>query len=115
LLSCEPDTLLEIGFGNARFLRQVAPHVKHAIGLDWALSPLARDLPANVTIVQADVVSAEVPAADLVCSSDVLEHFRPEDLDTVIGKLHRATLQLSRHRLLPNQQPLVRVRARSLA
>jgi hypothetical protein len=90
LLACEPSTLLEIGFGNARFLRQIAPKVSEAIGLDWAISPLANNLPSNVSLRCADVVTADLPSADLVCSADVLEHFRPEDIDGVVAKLHHA-------------------------
>jgi len=74
LMACRPETLLEIGFGNARFLRQIAPRVGSAIGLDWVISPLANDLPANVTLARADVVTADLPPADLICSADVLEH-----------------------------------------
>lgn len=90
LLSCRPETLIEVGFGNARFLRQVAPRVKLATGFDWAISPLAIDLPANVALHRADIVTADLPSADLVCSADVLEHFQPDDIDAVIGKMHRA-------------------------
>jgi len=90
LMSCNPETIVEVGCGNARFLRHIAPRVKSAIGLDWAISPLAVDLPANVKIERADVVGADLPKADLVCSADVLEHFSPQDIGDVLLKLHAA-------------------------
>jgi len=89
-LACNPKSVLEIGFGNARFLRAVAERVERVIGVDWVASSMAADLPSNIEIVVADVVHQDLPNVDLACSADVLEHFRPTDLDQVIGRLHIA-------------------------
>jgi hypothetical protein len=48
------------------------------------------DLPSNVSFVKLDAVKDNLPTADLVCSSDVLEHFHPNDIETVVRKLHNA-------------------------
>ncbi|MEZ5831288.1 MAG: class I SAM-dependent methyltransferase [Dongiaceae bacterium] len=90
VLACRPRTVVEIGCGNGRFLREIASCVEHVIGLDWAVSPIADTLPENVSLVQADVAKDAIPAADLVCSADVLEHFHPKDIKAVLAKLHAA-------------------------
>lgn len=83
-------TVVEIGCGNGRFLRAIAPHAARVIGVDWAHSPELFNLPANVSILHADVVSDAIPTGDLLCSADVLEHFAPRDVDGVVAKLARA-------------------------
>jgi len=45
------------------------------------------DLPDNVSVLRADVVTGAVPAGDVICSADVLEHFAPRDIDAVVSKL----------------------------
>jgi len=42
-----PRTIVEVGCGNGRFLRAVAPYAAQVIGVDWAHSPELVDLPAN--------------------------------------------------------------------
>jgi cyclopropane fatty-acyl-phospholipid synthase-like methyltransferase len=90
IVEARPRTLVEVGSGNGRFLRAVAPHVEHATGLDWATSPELLNLPPNVTVLRSDVVNADIPLADIVCSADVLEHFAPRQIDALVGKLVRA-------------------------
>jgi len=82
-----PRTIVEIGCGNGRFLRAVAPYAAQVIGVDWAHSPELVDLPDNVSVLRADVVTGAVPAGDVICSADVLEHFAPRDIDAVVSKL----------------------------
>jgi SAM-dependent methyltransferase len=84
------ETVVEVGCGNGRFLRAMAPHATRIIGIDWAQSPELENLPDNVEVRRVDVVSGEVPAADLVCSADVLEHFAPVDVLPLVAKLARA-------------------------
>ncbi len=81
------QTVIEIGCGNGRFLRAIAPHAAKVIGVDWAQSPELSNLPDNVELRRMDVVTAAIPAGDLICSADVLEHFAPRDVDGVIAKL----------------------------
>jgi SAM-dependent methyltransferase len=88
LLACAPKSVVEVGCGNARFLKAVAPHVETAIGLDWAVSPMIGALPDNVTVQRADVTKDDIPHADLICSGDVLEHFKPEVIKDVAARLH---------------------------
>jgi len=90
MLACGPKTIVEIGFGNGRFLRQVADKIDSGMGLDWAISPLSGGLPSNIEIRRSDVVNDPIPSADLICSADVLEHFNPNDIDSVVAKLHSA-------------------------
>jgi len=87
LKAISPRTVVEVGSGNGRFIRAVAPYVEHVIGIDWARSPELVDLPHNVDILQSDVVTAPIPSADLICSADVLEHLAPRVVDPVIAKL----------------------------
>jgi hypothetical protein len=90
VLHCAPKTILEIGCGNGRFARSVAERGPDVIASDWAASPMLRGLPSNVSFVKIDAVKDNLPTADLVCSSDVLEHFHPNDIETVVRKLHNA-------------------------
>ena len=82
-----PRTIVEIGCGNGRFLRAAAPYAAQVIGVDWAHSPELVDLPDNVTVLRANVATGAVPAGDVICSADVLEHFAPRDIDAVVSKL----------------------------
>jgi hypothetical protein len=82
-----PRTIVEIGCGNGRFLRAVAPYATQVIGVDWAHSPELVDLPDNVSVLRVNVVTGAVPAGDVICSADVLEHFAPRDIDAVVSKL----------------------------
>jgi SAM-dependent methyltransferase len=82
-----PRTVVEIGCGNGRFLRAMAPFAMQVIGVDWARSPELADLPDNVTVSRVDIVTGAIPAGDLICSADVLEHIAPRDVDTVVSKL----------------------------
>lgn len=90
VLSCRPTSLLEIGFGNGRFLRTAAERVERVIGVDWVASPIAKDMPENVELVIADATKQGLPSVDLACSADVLEHFAPENIDGVLARLHAA-------------------------
>jgi SAM-dependent methyltransferase len=85
-----PRSVVEIGCGNGRFLKEIAPLVEVAIGVDWARSPLMDDCPNNVKFHQANVVEDELPSGDLICSADVLEHFDPSCIKDVIKKVHFA-------------------------
>jgi len=87
LKSVAPRTIVEIGCGNGRFLRAMAPFVTQVIGVDWARSPELVDLPDNVTVLPLNVVTGAIPSGDLICSADVLEHFAPRDVDNVVSKL----------------------------
>ena len=82
--------IVEIGCGNGRFLRAAAAIAHEVVGLDFAASPALVDLPSNCRFIQRNVVSEPIPSAQLICSADVLEHFRLEDVIQVVGKLHRA-------------------------
>lgn len=82
-----PRTIVEIGCGNGRFLRAVAPYATQVIGVDWAHSPELVDLPDNVSVLRQNVATDAIPAGDLICSADVLEHFAPRDIDPVVSKL----------------------------
>ena len=80
-------TVIEIGCGNGRFLRAVAPHARKVIGIDWARSPELSNLPFNVDVLRLDVATTPIPSGDLICSADVLEHLAPRDVEPVVAKL----------------------------
>lgn len=86
LKSMEPRVVVEVGCGNGRFLRAMAPYASKVIGIDWAQSPELVDLPDNVAFVRSDVVRSAIPSGDIICSADVLEHFAPRDVDVVISR-----------------------------
>ena len=88
--SSNPSTVVEIGCGNGRFLRKIAPVVQNVIGLDWARAPQLAIIPNNVEFRTADVLKDEIPKSDLCVSADVLEHFEPNALPALIKKLHES-------------------------
>ena len=88
LKDCGARTIIEIGCGNGRFIRAASTIAEKIIGVDFAASPSLADLPRNVTFVQCNVVTDELPTGDLACSADVLEHFKREDIVDVVGKIH---------------------------
>ena len=81
-------TVLELGCGNGRFTSKAAETAAQVYGVDWARSPQFDDSPENVTFIQADALTATLPSADVACSGDVLEHFKPEDVPGLVKKLH---------------------------
>jgi len=83
-------TVLEFGCGNGRFTRQAASVASHVTAIDWARSPDFKDMPANVAFTQDSVLTAELPAVDMVCSGDVLEHFKKDDLARLLPRIHAA-------------------------
>ena len=87
ILSCNPTSLIELGFGNGQFLRRIAPEVASVIGIDWAISPHAKNLPKNVSLETEDIMQIELSKTDLFCSADVLEHFGHDQLEKLLPKL----------------------------
>ena len=87
ILSCNPNSLIELGFGNAQFLRNISNDVSQVMGIDWAISPHAKNLPENVSLKKADIMEIDLPETDLLCSADVLEHFDTNQLETLLPKL----------------------------
>lgn len=87
VLANNPKSILEIGCGNGLFAKAVAPFVDAVFAVDWARSPLLRELGENITFLQKDAITDPLPQADLVCSADVLEHFKPSDVPVLLRKL----------------------------
>lgn len=90
ILSISPQSILEVGCGNGRFLAAVSGCVDRVIGIDWARSPILDEVGASVTFEIADITRDELPKADVVCSADVLEHIAPHLLRSTVRRLHRA-------------------------
>lgn len=91
LAQSKPQTVLEIGTGNGRFASRIAARVPHVIALDWARAPGIDGLPTNVTFMQRSVLAGSLPPCDLACSADVLEHFTPADLRSLLPLLKEAS------------------------
>lgn len=87
VVAAQPRSVLEIGCGNGIATRQLAASIADVRALDWALSPMLVDLPPNVTFVQGDVRTQNLPPVDLVASADVLEHFPREELLPLVERL----------------------------
>jgi SAM-dependent methyltransferase len=84
------DSITEVGCGNGKFLRAIAPRAERVVGLDWALSNQLADLPPNVSVAKCNLLSDPISPAQLICSADVLEHMPPEAVGDVVAKLHAA-------------------------
>src|SRR4029453_16527658 len=64
--SVNSHTVVEIGCGNGRFLRAIAPRAAKVFGVDWAQSPELSNLPDNVELRRLDVITDTLPAGDLI-------------------------------------------------
>jgi SAM-dependent methyltransferase len=90
ILSIKPQSVLEVGCGNGRFLAEIKKNVPQAIGIDWARSPMLAKLGVAECFQPCDITKNELPRADLVCSADVLEHIAPDALMLTLERLDRA-------------------------
>ncbi len=81
------NEVCEIGCGNGMFLKVAAELASKAIGIDWARSPALDNLPSHVSFIQASVLETDLPKVDVICSGDVLEHFRESDLHVLVKKM----------------------------
>lgn len=84
-------TIVEIGTGNGAFARAIAKKASRVFAVDWAKSFKLAEMPSNVDFLQRDVLTDQIPPADLVCSADVLEHFSPDDLPNLLQRLTSAS------------------------
>jgi SAM-dependent methyltransferase len=84
--AARPASLLELGCGNGRFLEAASLFVPTVIGIDWARSPLVPSRP-NIRLIEGDITQVELPAVDLVCSADVLEHLPTAAIPPLLRRL----------------------------
>ena len=90
ILAAKPNSVLEIGCGNGRFLAAAAGRVPRVIGVDWAESPLVGALAGKVEFHRASALEFDFPPVDVICSADVLEHFPLTELPGLVGRMHAA-------------------------
>jgi|AACY02.3.fsa_nt_gi 2-polyprenyl-3-methyl-5-hydroxy-6-metoxy-1,4-benzoquinol methylase len=83
------ESVLEVGCGNGKFLHAGAKIFDEIVGVDWAESEELGLLPDNASFAKASILDLdfEENQFDLICSSDVLEHFPTEDLKGLVEKL----------------------------
>jgi SAM-dependent methyltransferase len=89
-----PDSVfLEIGPGDYRVVRAVAPLVSKVYAVDVSHERAAKaELPDNTSVSISDGVSVEVPpgAIDLAYSNQVMEHLHPEDAYDQLREIYAA-------------------------
>ena len=91
-LAAQPiKSLCELGTGNGRFARQMSERLEQIYALDWARSPALEGLPNNVKFIQQNLTGGSFPNADLICSADVLEHFSPDGVESMITRAAKAS------------------------
>lgn len=88
------SSLLDIGCGDGRFLREVAHRYRHArlLGVDYSPSAvaLARALNPDIDYVCADITSDKIEDGfDLVTMVEVLEHIPLESVDNFLAAVAR--------------------------
>lgn len=84
--SLKLDSLLEVGCGNGRFLKEICNHVPKSIGIDLVKSPILDD--TKYIFYQKNIYTDDLPfKTDLVLSADVLEHFIEDKMVEIIQKL----------------------------
>jgi SAM-dependent methyltransferase len=88
LIDLKPQSILEVGCGNAKFLEYALDKVPKLYGIDWAISSKLITQFPEITFLNEDIRIAALPKVDLVCSADVMEHIHPDDIEHVLKKLH---------------------------
>ncbi len=84
-------TFLEVGSGDCALSSAVAREAERVYAVD--ISPQAQgELPPNVTFVQTDGRSIDVPpgSVDLAFSDQLMEHLHPDDAAVQLANIHRA-------------------------
>lgn len=85
-----PGSVVECGCGNGAFVEAMAAFAKRVVGLDWAPSPLFPHSRRGVEFRRWNAWVDAVPAADLVCSADFLEHMPADVLDSLLDRITSA-------------------------
>lgn len=92
-LSGRDRDVLEIGCGTGRLLRRLAPRHRRYVGIDISEETLAaEELPPNAETRVADAVDLAGFADrsfDVVISSQLMEHFHPDDVPPHLAAVRR--------------------------
>ncbi|MCZ0734424.1 class I SAM-dependent methyltransferase [Phreatobacter sp. AB_2022a] len=83
----KPERVVECGTGNGAFAGAMASLGSEVIGLDWAPSPKFPHSAPGVSFQIWDATKDPLPAADLVCSADFLEHLAPQQLQEALMRI----------------------------
>ena len=84
-------TFLEVGAGDCALAARVSREANRVYAVD--ISPQAQgELPANVTFVQTDGRSIDVPpeSVDVAFSDQLMEHLHPDDAVAQLDNIYRA-------------------------
>ncbi|WP_222869600.1 hypothetical protein ROLI_046000 (plasmid) [Roseobacter fucihabitans] len=84
------NAVLEVGCGNGKFLRAAAEKFPRVLGADWVQTETLPLELENVSFTKVNLMQEKLPAADAVCSADVLEHMPREKIEQVIDTLAQA-------------------------
>lgn len=87
IIERSPAIITELACGNGLFSRKVAAYCSKVNAIDWAEAPDIKQLPENVVFLKKNIVTDELPDADLVCSGDFLEHLPTEVLEKTVCKI----------------------------
>ena len=92
LAALRAKSVLELGCGNARFMRAMSTHCESITAIDWVETPLISDepLPSNARLIVSDVTLCDFPEAELAVSADFLEHISPNEIEPLLRKMHKA-------------------------
>lgn len=79
------NSIIEIGCGNGKFLKEVSKFIPSVVGVDLVKSPLITEEGYN--FYQRNIITEELDfKSDLLVSADVMEHFKESDIPAIIGK-----------------------------
>lgn len=83
ILDIKPKTLLDVGCGRGKFVEWANRNGIMAVGMDFA----------SGYGLMADVLDMPFPdnSFDMITAFDVLEHLRPETLETGLGEMARVS------------------------
>lgn len=82
--------VIECGTGNGLFVSAMGGLGIDAEGLDWAASPFFPHSSQGVKFSVWNAISDPIPAGDLCCSADFLEHVHDDHLDQLLERMIRA-------------------------
>lgn len=86
----KPRSVLEVGCGNGKFLREASTFCPDVIGVDWVQTPTLPLNFENVRFKLTNLFRDELPPTELACSADVLENMPREKIESILDRLFQA-------------------------
>jgi ubiquinone/menaquinone biosynthesis C-methylase UbiE len=99
----EFDTILDIGSGVGAGVEKLMAMGKSAIGLETSFLAVTRSNQYKRPCLWGEVTRIPFPNdhVDIVMSTDMMEHLRPEDVEQAISEITRVAAKYTAHKICP--------------